>query len=79
MDNQERIDKLYEAQEMLQQAIDLINEAYKGKKHSYDVTLVLQSIEIAASGEHSYLTRDPSIDDLVSELLEEDSELEEAE
>lgn len=78
IDNDSLIDTLYEAQEHLNEAINLL-ETYVGQTgdHNAEAYLV-DHLKIFAGRNHGFLSRDLNIDDLIERLNEYEDEEEES-
>lgn len=64
--NEERTDMLRDAQQMLYDAIDLIERAVGGTRHKdYTDAYITSHLKIMASQDHGYLSRDTNLDDMM--------------
>ena len=61
----ERIGKIEEAQELLQQAIELLRDADENDAHRRDI---IANLEILCSSDHNWLSRDANLDGWIAEL-----------
>ena len=76
MDQQERIDMLYEAQEYLEEAIQLIKGAVRGTdSQSYAESYVIPTLIMAKTEDHGYLGSQPAnLDELIQAMDGSDDE-----
>lgn len=70
MSPEELKDLLYDAQEKLFEAIELIEVYVKETDNRNAKAYLLDHLKIMASSNHGYLTRDISIDDLINRIDE---------
>ena len=72
MDRTEKLHKLNEAQEKLQEVIDLVEEVFltDAQVDAYFLT----PLRIRVSSEHGYLTDDLTLDDLMKMVRDEQEE-----
>lgn len=64
--NEERTDMLRDAQQMLYDAIDLIERAVRGtSREDYTDAYITSHLKIMASQDHGYLSRDTNLDDMM--------------
>lgn len=71
----EKIAKIEEAQEKLQEVIDLVSEVVNemGSTQYYEVYL-LTPLKIMVSSEHGFLSRHVGLDDIINSLREQDDD-----
>ncbi len=74
MDKHELLDLLEDAQEKLFEAIELLNWYVKETGDSNAKAYLVDHLEIMASREHSFTSRDVNIDDLKDRLFEDEAE-----
>jgi len=76
MDRNERLATLEEAQEKLQEAIELIEQAVRGQRNERGVdAYLLATLKMCASNDHGYLGRqDYNLGDLIESELHPDEE-----
>lgn len=71
----ERIDMVQQAQELLHEAIELVERAVAGTgAERYTDAYLLAQLKIRAGSGHGYLTNDQTLDDVIESLKEEDEE-----
>ena len=68
MDNYELKSVLYEAQEKLFEAIELLEVYVKETDDTNAKAYLVDHLKIMASSDHGFLTRDISIDDLIERV-----------
>jgi len=66
--DEEKVDKLREAQEKLFDAIDLIEKVFPDDKNVR--TYLIDHLRIYASDEHGFLTSDPNLDELMNRFVQ---------
>lgn len=73
MENTERIDILMDAQEKINEAVELIRDAVRGSGEANRVdAYLIPALEMAASSQHGWLGSNPCSIDKVIETLSED-------
>jgi hypothetical protein len=74
-DRQERADLVREVQDQLFQAIEKVEDAVRGTEIEDNIdAYVIAHLKILASGDHGYVSRDTSLDDVVRMLLGRDED-----
>jgi hypothetical protein len=65
----DRVDLVREAQELLFEAINKLDDALKGTPHrGYFEAYIVDHLRIYASSNHSFLSGDPNLDELIKAL-----------
>jgi hypothetical protein len=68
-ERRERADMVLQAQSMIGDAIDLIENAVRGTEiEDHTDAYVIAHLKILASGDHGYLSRDTNLDDVIRQL-----------
>lgn len=71
----ERIDMVQQAQELLHEAIELVERAVAGTgAERYTDAYLLAQLKIRAGSGHGYLTNDQTLDDVIESLQEDEEE-----
>lgn len=74
-ERRERADLVREAQDQLFQAIEKVEDAVRGTEIEGNIdAYVIAHLKILASGDHGYVSRDTSLDDVVRMLLGRDED-----
>lgn len=71
----ERIEMVQQAQELLHEVIELVQQAVAGTgAEKYTEAYLLAHLKIRAGSGHGYLTRDQTLDDVIDSLKEDEEE-----
>ena len=73
-DKESLIDTLYEAQGLLNEAIDLLETYVRQTRDGYAETYLVDPLKSMAGRDHGFLAGDLNIDDLIEGLNERDDE-----
>ena len=74
LSNQERIEKIYKAQDLLRQASNLISEATRGtSQEERTKSYITSHIDICIDSDHYYSTFAPNLETIIENLNNEDS------
>ena len=68
MNNEELKELLHDAQEHMQNAIDLIQEYVLQTVDTHTDVYLLDPLKIMTTANHGFLTKDPNIEDLINKL-----------
>jgi len=70
---EEKVEKLEEAQDLLRQAVELIEEATQGSRNeAYTDAYLTSNIKIHIDDESGYITAAPNLSKVIEELHQED-------
>jgi hypothetical protein len=71
----ERIEMVQQAQEMLHEVIELVEQAVAGTgAERYTEAYLLAQLKIRAGSGHGYLTNDQTLDDVIDSLREDEED-----
>ncbi len=73
MDKDEKIEKLYEAQTKLEEAIELLEEAVGDDANTK--AYLIDKLKIYANNNHGFLTGSPNIDEVIEYLSDTEDEI----
>jgi hypothetical protein len=69
MNRKERVEKIFEAQDLINEAIELIEDAISGTANEMNTTAyILDHLRIIVSDDHGFCTSSKNLSDVIEEL-----------
>lgn len=74
MDTQEHIDTITAAQELIAEALTMLQDVARSTRNGWAENYIIAPLSILINGEHGYISRDANLDDWIKSLLGDEDE-----